>query len=303
MHVAGGALIGGLGGGALGAVGGGFGAGLSSKLADRTKAIRDAVSDATDSTLLGNITANIVSGLGGALVGGSAGAAGAANVNLYNQGHDTGEAAAEKKAVSLTQQVADAYNYLQQLRQSVGDAVSSAAGQFVGKMDADARAKASEPATDLMAQGAANGLNTIIGAGAGTPPTASAGGVLVDAAAGQAMAGAANSVPSNAIFNSDENGPAIEEGKQGKHQPGHNNFTPGKSEFTYPDPQQLANDHAGTGQPANSVTPGAAGYRERVDFGTIIGNWVDPSTGQKTPTTNGIIHYSKDGVHIVPSRP
>src|ERR1700754_3931629 len=65
----------------------------------------------------------------------------------------------------------------------------------------------------------------------------------------------------------------------------------------------VANDHVGTGQPANSVTPGMAGYKERVDFGTIIGNWVDPSTGQKMPTTNGIIHYSKDGVHIVPSRP
>ncbi len=219
MQAAGGALIGGLGGGALGAVGGGFGAGLSSKLADQTKAIRDAVSDATDSTLLGNITANIVSGLGGALVGGSAGAAGAANVNLYNQGHDTGEAAAEKKAASLAQQVADAYNYLQQLRQSVGDAVSSAAGQFVGQMNADAQAKMSESPSDLMAQGAANGLNTIIGAGAGTPPTASAGGVLVDAAAGQAMAGAANSVPGygagNAIFN-DDGGSSSDQTASGK---------------------------------------------------------------------------------------
>ncbi|WP_395068028.1 hypothetical protein [Paraburkholderia silvatlantica] len=109
-------------------------------------------------------------------------------MNLYNQGHDTGEAAAEKKAASLTQQVADAYNYLQQLRQSVGDAVSSAAGQFVGKMDADARAKASEPATDLMAQGAANGLAVGVGMGGGKPPAQNPGAVLVDGA-GQALAG------------------------------------------------------------------------------------------------------------------
>jgi filamentous hemagglutinin len=180
---------------------------LSSKLADQTKAVRDAVSDGTDSTLLGNIAANIVSGLGGALVGGSAGAAGAANVNLYNQGHDTGEAAADKKAASLTQQVADAYNYLQQLRQSVGDAVSSAAGQFVGQMNADARAKASEPATDLMAQGTANGLAAGVGMGGGKPPAQSPGAVLVDGA-GQALAGGGSSGASvagygagNTVFN------------------------------------------------------------------------------------------------------
>ncbi|WP_350933296.1 polymorphic toxin type 50 domain-containing protein [Trinickia caryophylli] len=26
-------------------------------------------------------------------------------------------------------------------------------------------------------------------------------------------------------------------------------------------------------------------------------------TGERLPTTNGIIHYSKDGVHVVPGRP
>jgi filamentous hemagglutinin len=96
-------FVGGLGGGALGAVGGAAGAGLSSKLADQTKAIRDAVSDAADSTLLGNIAANIVSGLGGALVGGSAGAAGASNVNLYNAGHDKNDTEAKKEAQELKQ--------------------------------------------------------------------------------------------------------------------------------------------------------------------------------------------------------
>ncbi|MHA6889564.1 polymorphic toxin type 50 domain-containing protein [Ralstonia pseudosolanacearum] len=41
----------------------------------------------------------------------------------------------------------------------------------------------------------------------------------------------------------------------------------------------------------------------RVNFGTLIGNYVDPVTGDKMPTMNGIIHYGKDGVHIVPARP
>lgn len=43
-------------------------------------------------------------------------------------------------------------------------------------------------------------------------------------------------------------------------------------------------------------------YQERVVFGVVIGQYVDP-TGAATPTTAGIIHYSKDGIHIVPGRP
>ncbi|TXC84870.1 polymorphic toxin type 50 domain-containing protein [Paraburkholderia azotifigens] len=92
-------------------------------------------------------------------------------------------------------------------------------------------------------------------------------------------------------------------GRQGKHQPDHNNFIPGRSELTYPDPQELVDHFAGTGQPANNVAPGQPRSRERVNFGSVIGNYVDPVTGDQVPTTNGIIHYRKDGVHIVPGRP
>ncbi|QMT13702.1 hemagglutinin repeat-containing protein (plasmid) [Ralstonia solanacearum] len=99
------------------------------------------------------------------------------------------------------------------------------------------------------------------------------------------------------------NAPEVDAGKQGKHQPGHNNFIQGRSELTYPDPQSLVDEHAGKGQPANNVPVGQAGSRERVDFGKIIGKYVDPVTGESIPTTKGIIHYGKDGVHIVPSRP
>jgi RHS repeat-associated protein len=98
-------------------------------------------------------------------------------------------------------------------------------------------------------------------------------------------------------------GTKIEEGKQGKHVPGHNNFEPGKSELTHPNPQSLIDEHKGTGQQVGSTPVGEAGSRERVDFGTNIGVYVDPATGQRSPTTNGIIHESKKGVHIVPARP
>nr|WP_239483120.1 hemagglutinin repeat-containing protein [Paraburkholderia sp. C35] len=109
LQAGGGALIGGLGGGsAFGAVAGAAGAGLASKLADQTKAFGRDVTDATGSSLAGNIAANVLSGLGGALIGGTAGAAMASNVNLYNQGHDTGEAAAESKAADLLGRLKDA---------------------------------------------------------------------------------------------------------------------------------------------------------------------------------------------------
>ncbi|MCG5078032.1 hemagglutinin repeat-containing protein [Paraburkholderia sp. RG36] len=85
LHIAGGALIGGLGGGAFGAVGGAAGAGLAAKMADQLDQISKGVGSATGSELLGNLAANVAAGVGGVLVGGGAGAAMASNVELYNQ--------------------------------------------------------------------------------------------------------------------------------------------------------------------------------------------------------------------------
>ena len=91
--------------------------------------------------------------------------------------------------------------------------------------------------------------------------------------------------------------PTIVAAKQGKHIPGHKNFIPGRSPLTHPDPQKLVNQFAGKGQPVGTVSRGRPGFKERIDFGEIIGE----INGQ--PTSNGIIHYSKDGVHIVPANP
>ncbi|WP_321902860.1 hemagglutinin repeat-containing protein [Paraburkholderia tropica] len=107
LQAAGGALIGGLGGGSVfTAVGGAVGAGLSSKLADQMKTASDAVADATGSSLLGNLSGNVLAGIGGALIGGSAGAAMASNVDLYNQNNDKGNEAAKKKAAAILAQIA-----------------------------------------------------------------------------------------------------------------------------------------------------------------------------------------------------
>ncbi|MGP1683577.1 MAG: polymorphic toxin type 50 domain-containing protein, partial [Giesbergeria sp.] len=101
----------------------------------------------------------------------------------------------------------------------------------------------------------------------------------------------------------DSETPAIHEGQQGKHVPGHNNFQPGKSELTDPNPQGLLDQGAGTGQQVGNVPPGQPGSKERVDFGKNIGTYVDPVTGQRSPTNIGIIHNGSRGSHIVPARP
>jgi RHS repeat-associated protein len=97
--------------------------------------------------------------------------------------------------------------------------------------------------------------------------------------------------------------PKIHMGKQGKHIPGHNNYLQGRSKLTYNNPQNLVDRFAGKGQQVGNIPSGMPGFKERVDFGEVIGIYVDKTTGESIPTTVGIIHYSKDGVHIVPARP
>jgi RHS repeat-associated protein len=94
--------------------------------------------------------------------------------------------------------------------------------------------------------------------------------------------------------------PKVNAGQQGKHQPGHNNYQPGRSVLKA-DPSELGR-HAGTGQQVGKIEVGLPGSKERVDFGQAIGTHVDKA-GNVSETTVGIIHYGKEGMHIVPARP
>jgi hypothetical protein len=96
----------------------------------------------------------------------------------------------------------------------------------------------------------------------------------------------------------------LNEGHQGKHIFGHNNFNieAQRSVLTHKNPQNLLNQYGGKGQKV-AGQKGSSGYRERVDFGEDIGWYVDNVTGNAYKTTKGIIHYGKNGAHIVPSRP
>lgn len=99
----------------------------------------------------------------------------------------------------------------------------------------------------------------------------------------------------------------IHEGQQGKHLEGHNNYDPKgtKSILTHKDPQGLVDKYAGTGIRSNKAQGNFAdaGYQEIIDFEEIIGYHVDEDTRVHTPTQRGKIHYSKNGVHIVPIKP
>jgi filamentous hemagglutinin len=97
----------------------------------------------------------------------------------------------------------------------------------------------------------------------------------------------------------------VHPGRQGKHQPGHNNHEPerGRSDMAPDvDPQELVDRFAHRGQSANGRRPGTPGAHERFDAGDqIIGTHRDQA-GRSAPTTRGIIRYGSDGsVHVRPS--
>ncbi|MBR2181441.1 MAG: hypothetical protein IJ949_06080, partial [Oscillospiraceae bacterium] len=89
----------------------------------------------------------------------------------------------------------------------------------------------------------------------------------------------------------------IHEGRQGKHIIGHNNYIPGKSITTVSNDRllELMKTKVGTGTPY-------AG-REVIDFGEVIGKYVDEITGEAYDTTIATVHYSQDGFHIIPAAP
>ncbi|WP_233593105.1 polymorphic toxin type 50 domain-containing protein, partial [Candidatus Pantoea deserta] len=68
-------------------------------------------------------------------------------------------------------------------------------------------------------------------------------------------------------------------------------------------PAQSLLPKLGTGQQVGNLPVGSPGSKERINYGQNIGNYIDPQTGVSALTTNGIVHYGKNSVHIVPARP
>ncbi|MBQ9601591.1 MAG: hypothetical protein IJR46_06220, partial [Neisseriaceae bacterium] len=96
----------------------------------------------------------------------------------------------------------------------------------------------------------------------------------------------------------------IETGKQNKHIEGTNEYKTagGNRSILTADPNSLTSKF-GTGQQIGKIPVGQPGSKERIDFGRYIGYYIKEDGTNKTPTTIGTVHYSKNGAHIVPARP
>jgi len=87
----------------------------------------------------------------------------------------------------------------------------------------------------------------------------------------------------------------IHSGQQGKHIPGHNNFTQGRSPLANGvNPQSLLNGVHNGAHPIIRMTPRG---QPVVNFGSTIGQF----GGRNTQI--GIIHHGRNGAHIVPANP
>ena len=95
----------------------------------------------------------------------------------------------------------------------------------------------------------------------------------------------------------------IHSGKQGKHIKGHNNYIPGRSYLTISEEeaQKLVDKYAGTGRIQRDKN-GKWSHKEIIMADEYIGICVDPVTGQETKTRKAVVHYSKNGFHIVPAK-
>jgi hypothetical protein len=103
------------------------------------------------------------------------------------------------------------------------------------------------------------------------------------------------------VKNGDLEFPAVlKPGAQDKHiiRDGNLNFKLGASVFDgdHKKAQDLLDRFAGTGTFKSS-------NKELIDFGEVIGTYVEEGTGRTFQTSLGNIHYSKNGAHIVPARP
>ena len=94
----------------------------------------------------------------------------------------------------------------------------------------------------------------------------------------------------------------VHKGKQGKHIPGHNNYIEGRSYLVENlDVQKIVNKYAGTGTIMRSKK-GKWEHKETVITDRIVGYNVSMIDGTTEATHTCVIHYSHEGVHIVPKK-
>ncbi|ONG44604.1 hypothetical protein BKE38_28030, partial [Pseudoroseomonas deserti] len=89
--------------------------------------------------------------------------------------------------------------------------------------------------------------------------------------------------------------------KQGRHIEGQQ--TDAKRGTITADPREVLDTHAGKGQQVGKIPVGEPGSKERIDTGGKPLGIYRHADGREAETTRGMIHYGKDGAHIVPARP
>lgn len=95
----------------------------------------------------------------------------------------------------------------------------------------------------------------------------------------------------------------LDVGKQGKHIKGHNNYVNGRSFLiiSMEEAQELVKRYAGTGMLVRTKN-GSWRKQEIIISDTDVGYAIDDMTSEKNLTKSFKIHYSKNGVHIVPKK-
>nr|WP_247688820.1 hemagglutinin repeat-containing protein [Ralstonia pseudosolanacearum] len=355
LHMAGGALVAGLGGGS--AIGGAVGAGAASLAAPRLTALADKVSSPVGGgdagQMVGNVVANVAAGAVGS-VGGSSGAFMGANVDRYNRqlhpdekalihAKANGDKAAEKRLTdaacyrvecwkefsphspeylahyvsaldakdlgpelkwvdsqtvpggtfdyTLVQKAKDlGLNQLDQFKRGAQQLVERELPNlprgFVNKMEADAKQKMSESPVALVAQGVANGLNAVTGAGGMEPPV-SPGSVLANSGGRQ---GASASLSATA-----DRPPNVIASSSGDDSGGGNRANSGASSTGSEEGTGQAgggNASSNASRKSGGITSPDTAMRENAN---ASGSYVDPLTGKVVQTDERLA-----ADHIVP---
>ena len=90
--------------------------------------------------------------------------------------------------------------------------------------------------------------------------------------------------------------------KQNRHIKGTREYVEGRSYLLDGvDAQELVNTYHGTGRPEPTRT-GTWSNRETVIADKNIGVRINPTTLEETITNRFVIHYSKTGTHVVPTK-
>nr|WP_313955568.1 hemagglutinin repeat-containing protein [Paraburkholderia sp. BCC1886] len=284
LHIAGGALIGGLGGGAFGtALQGAAGAGVSAAFAGKLNGLADLIGDATGSMTLGNMVSNVLAGVGGALVGGSAGAFTASNADLYNRSTGNGDGKGGTGS-----------DFLDRL----GDAIRSTADDPLGALNHALNSvipapSAQKPDADANPLVDANDNKTppATGGAVVTPPamvcTPNAGCVMTPAVATPGMPGY---VPNTATLNSGDNGVA-KSGNEATQPITADNFFDGTTYTSKVRNQAASGDYHGFPQSADAFS--GEGNVQPITGGDGVTRWKLTIPGSYNGTA-GIFEYIRN---------